>query len=215
MDSYSELEKIRAVLDLARAEINRQEPDLALAHLREIQHDTDQFEGTVPWADFSLLIAEAFCAKRDEAAATFLEDAEERIQKITNPPPELQLRLWERCGDFHGSVSRRLSKAREYYAHAKVLALDLGVPELVARVELKIIRIDLHIDRDPAEENFRTLRRVGKQGNFTSKQQLAAWHIHYGNTAGTTKGLRFARGLSKAGDDYFRSLLESVRQGPS
>jgi hypothetical protein len=215
MDSPSELEKFRAVLDLARAEINRQEPDLALAHLREIQDDIERFDGFSEWADFSLLIAEAYCAKRDEAAATFLEDAEERIRKIANPPPELQFRLWERCGDFHGRVSRRFSKAREYYAQAKVVARALGVAELVARVELKIICIDLHIDRDGQEENFKTLRRVGRQGNFTCAHQLAAWHIHYGNSNGATNSLRFARGLSRASGVYFRELLESVRRGPS
>lgn len=215
MDLPSELEKIRRVLDLARAEINQQEPDLALANLRNIQLDIERFEHTPEGADFSLLIAEAYCAKREEVAATFLEEAEERIRKIASPPPDLQFRLLERCGDFHGSVSRRLSKAREYYAQAKISALALGVAELVARVELKIIRIDLHIDRDAEEENFKTLRRLGRQGNFTCDQQLAAWHIHYGNPNGVTDGLRFARGLSKASDDYFRDLLESVRRGPS
>ena len=215
MNDLSELEKIRRVLELARSRINQQEADLALANLREIRVEIERHAGTTECAEFSLLIAEAYCAKCEEVAITYLDEAAERIQKLDSPAPEMEFRLWEHFGDFHARVSRRFSKAREYYARAKSSALALGVAELVARVELKIIRIDLHTDQDAEEENFKTLRRVGREGAFTYEQQLAAWHIHYGNSDGATKGLRFARHLSRAGEDYFRDLLNSVQQGPA
>ena len=212
MNQPSDLDKIRGVLELSRAEINQQEPNLALENLRKITDEIEQYPGTPQRAEFSLLVAEAYCAKCEEAAATYLNEADERIRELANPAPELVFRLEEHFGDFHRRVSGKLSKGREYYTQAKSAAVALGVPELVARVELKIICIDLHTDQDPEEENFRTLRRVGKDGDFTCEHQLAAWHIHYGASESAAKGVRFARHFSRASEDYFRSLLNSVRQ---
>ena len=100
MNDLSELEKIRRVLELARSRINQQEADLALANLREIRVEIERHAGTTECAEFSLLIAEAYCAKCEEVAITYLDEAAERIQKLDSPAPELEFRLWEHFGDF-------------------------------------------------------------------------------------------------------------------
>jgi len=127
----SDLEKIRRVLDLARAKINQQEPNLALANLREIQRGIEEYSATPEWAEFSLLIAEAYCAK----CAT-----------------SQQATLTRRLSEFRGSIVRLLKwnfvcgstsaistcaypadSARRGILYArKVIGPWLGVAELVA-----------------------------------------------------------------------------------
>ncbi|MGH9431046.1 MAG: hypothetical protein ACRD3T_05840 [Terriglobia bacterium] len=211
MDQPLDLTKVRSILKLARALINQQDPNLALEHLRRIHLEIEQYAGTPEWAEFSLLQGEACCAKSDEAAGTFLAEANDRIQRLGDPDRELLFRLAEHRGDFANRVLRRPSVAKEYYLQAKAYAVAMRVHEFTARVELKIILIDLRTDRDPQEENFRTLRRAGKAGKFTCEQQLAAWHLHLGESSSLVGSLRYARHHFGASEDHFRTLLDSTK----
>ena len=124
---------------------------------------------------------------------------------------DLEVRLYERLGEFFASVFKKPTKAKEYFSRAKSVAVEMGVPEATARIELKIILADLVSDRDPELENFKLLRRVAANSNYTCDEQLAAWHLHLGDLGPSSRGLRFARKLGTANEQYFSNLLESVR----
>lgn len=211
MAHLTDIQKIRANLQFARAQINQQEAGIALETLSKIKPEIDSYAGTQEWAEFSLLVGEAYCAKCDEKAKTFLTEAKDKIESLPNPSPELQFRLWLSSGNYEMSINRCTHRARECYERAKASALELGVRENVARVELKIIRIDLRTDQNPEEENFQTMCRVAKQGEFTWEHRLAVWHLHLGKSNGAATGLRYARHFSSATEEYFKDLLDSVR----
>jgi hypothetical protein len=206
------LKRVRVTLDMARREINRGNIELALQSLRQIKDEMDPLVGTIEWIEFSLTTGEAFLALRSAAAGSHLLDAGERMDKLSDCPPDLEMRVYERLGDFYATVvPKQLGLAREYLAHAKRAALELRVEDLTARIDLKILALDIKIDRHPEGENFRTLRRVGKADGYTEAEQLIAWSFHAGNSGESRNGLRFARGISSASEEYFRDLLRSVR----
>ena len=101
MDKPSELMKIRRVLQLVRAEINQQDPDLALENLWTIKNEVEENKGTPEWAEFFLLFAEAHCAKCDALAETYLTEAEEKLRSVPESFPDLEFRLSERSGGHY------------------------------------------------------------------------------------------------------------------
>ncbi len=76
----SEYLRVKHTLDLARREINRQDPRLALRYLRSLTEDIARYEGTPAWAEHSLLAGEAYLAMRDVVAGEFLSEALTRKQ---------------------------------------------------------------------------------------------------------------------------------------
>src|SRR5437667_11964313 len=103
---FDELERIKAVLDLARREINRQRPELALEQLRRIDIDVQSFDRTIERAEYSLLFGEAFRALMNEAAESHLLEALDLIRKLPCQQPDLKLRAHEHLADFYVWVTR-------------------------------------------------------------------------------------------------------------
>ena len=63
----------RHMLDLARAEINRLQPDKAIQYVRELGIEPDSVSRTL-WIESQLVLAEAYLAKGDVAAESFFLD---------------------------------------------------------------------------------------------------------------------------------------------
>jgi hypothetical protein len=101
MDKPSEWMRIRRILQLARPEINRQDPDLVLENLWTINNEVEENNGTPEWAEFFLLFAGAPCAKCDALAETYLPEAEEKLHSLPDSFPDLGFRLSERFGDHY------------------------------------------------------------------------------------------------------------------
>jgi hypothetical protein len=207
----TDLKEIPHVLRLAQQQINQLEPDLAIENLKRIRPAVDSHHETAEWAEYSLLLGEAFVAKLSPAAGRLLEEAEDRIGRLPDPAPMLQFRLHDRLGYFYQHVERKRVAARREYELAKGAALTLGVAELVARTQLRITLLDLEIDRSREIENFKTLRRVGHGHAFTNSEQLAAWLLHCGENDQNSVLPVYARGIQTRSDDYFLDLLRSVR----
>lgn len=212
MNDDSSLEKIRAILEIARREVNRNNGLLALEYLRGIKDGINLHAHTPEWVDYSLIAGEALLVDRSSSAGSFLLEAVEKLTGVPDPPDELRARAYERLGDFYSCVPpKKLSLAKEYFARAKEVAVGRRVAEEIDCIGLKIVRTDLQIDNDSRLQDFQTLRRVAKSANETCVTQLAAWHQHIGNLEVSTDGIRFARAMSKASEEYFRDLLRSVR----
>ena len=108
-------------------------------------------------------------------------------------------------------MPRSRSKARAYYVQARQLAIERGYREDSAEINLRIIKIDLHMHDSPELANFRLFKKTA-DSIYTSQEQLAAWHLHLGNTSYASKGRVFARNERVATREYFHSLLESARE---
>ena len=222
MLNFDSQQEIRSTLDLARRDINRQKPNLALERLRRIGRqidDADPFER----AHYSLLLGEAFAAKRDQAAETYLLEAEERIKAIPVRDLsleiqtlvrdlELELRVYEQLGKFYTFVVKNPNKAKDYFYRAKSEALGLNRPEVAAENELMIIAINLKISNDPDLEYFQMLRRVAGE-DYLAKDQLSAWYMYLENkSASQPSTLLYARKADVWDEQYFRNLLKSAKE---
>ncbi len=222
MLNFDSHQEIKNALDLARREINRQKPDLALERLRRIGpqiDDADPFEQAHYW----LLLGEAFTAKRDRAAETYLLEAEQRIKalpvrdqslelQILVRDLELELRVYEQLGKFYTFVVNNPNKAKDYFYRAKSAARELNLPEVAAENELMIIPIILKIANDPDLEYFQILRRVAGE-DYLAKDQLSAWYLHLEKkSASQSSTLLYARKIDVRDEQYFRSLLKSAKE---
>lgn len=211
MDEHSNVQDIRAILEIARREVNRGNPELALEHLRGIRDSINSYEHTPEWVDYSLVAGEAFLSQRSQSAESFLTEAKEKIVTVPNVSDDLRLRVNERLGDFYRNVApKRPSLAKEYFALAKGVAVMRHVDEEIARIELKIVCTDLQTDKNPKLQDFQTMRRIAKAEHYTDAMQLIAWSHHLGDLGESMNGMYFGRGISEAGEDYFRDLLRSV-----
>ena len=208
MDEDTELERIRHALRLARRQVDQgnPKPDLAQEYLRQIKEPIERYPGTIESAEYSLLLAEALIVEHSPAARSFLEEAEQKITTLPGGAPELEVRLYDRLAYFSEKVLRKRGDARDQLKLATAAAVRLGIGELTAHMQLRVIRLDLKIDDSPEVENFRRLRRVGCQHNFTDDEQLMAWYQHCGET-----GPVYARGIQERTEQYFLDLLRSVR----
>ena len=198
------------VLERAKAAINQQDPHLALRHLRSIERLVEDLPGTPIWADHRITLAEAYSALNNDAASGFFEEALERLSEVDEHQASLELRANEHYADHLYRFAKRLSKARELFANAKPWATRIG-KEDTARVQMKIIGIDLQVDNDPELENFQTLRRVARQRHATCQTQLAVWMQHLGQQDRASRGLRAARNRCLASEQYFADLIFSIK----
>jgi tetratricopeptide (TPR) repeat protein len=200
------------VLELAKLANNQQNPHLALQHLRSIERVVEDSPETAIWADHRLVLAESYSALGDKVATSLFEEALELLRKLPENQPGLELRAREHFAD-HLCRDRRFSKARELYVAAKLIATGIG-KEDVARIQMKIVAIDLRVDNDPEFENFQTLKRVALQRHAMYQLQLAAWMQHLGRQDRAGRGLRAARSMNRASEEYFADLIDSVRDLP-
>jgi hypothetical protein len=215
MENPKDIEKIRTVLHLARAHINQQQPDLAIAVLRPIRDLVESYPLLPEWAEYPLTLGEALSAKHSEDAEGWLEDAQTKIAQLPEPPAELQVRLHDRLGYCYERL-RRPKAARRQYERGKSAAIKCGVGELIARFQLKMICIDLRDDRKSEDklvqsENFQTLRQLGHDDGLTCEEQLAIWLFHCGEVGQAERSAIYARGMQKKSRQYFLDLLQSVR----
>jgi hypothetical protein len=199
-------------VELARAEVNRQRPELAIKHLRTIQSEMENMAGSPIWADHQLLFAEALSAKGDPASETEFEEAFRRIRNLSVRSPDLEMRVYEHFADYLVRFAHRLSLARQYFEAAKKVAVECSRQEDPARLQLRIIAIDLRVDEDPQLESFQNLKRASLEMHSTPQEQLAAWILYQGEVNEKARGLMAARHWSVASVDYFRGLLTSVKK---
>ena len=87
--------QIRHVIELARTEINKQKPRLALEYLRRIQCDIEALRGTAVSAEHQLAYAEAFDAMNDPASEMEFEDAINQVSNLPDRDPLLEMRCHE------------------------------------------------------------------------------------------------------------------------
>ncbi len=208
------LSRARHLVELAKAANNQQNPDLALQHLKDAEPILRDSVGLDLLAELHLVFAEAFGAKGDAAAPGCFETTFEALGSLVQRAPGLELRANEHYGDYLCRFEKRPSIARERYVAAKRIATEMGLVEDSARIQLKITGLDLSADKDPEFENFRVFKRVSKELHATHKVQLAGWVQHIGNQVRAATGLQAARNKDRASEQYFRRLIESVKDFP-
>jgi hypothetical protein len=207
------LARVRALIGNGRREINRANPRRARELLKPVWHDCDDLVGTIEWVDLALTMAETFLAEGRAEAEKYFQEAFARLDQIHDPPAELRMRACEAFANFLFSVARRPLTARPFCEEAKTLAVTCGSKEDVARVQLRLLSIQLTADNDPQYGNFQSLMRVGNEGEFKSQEILRAWAIHQGRSEEQSQGLQYARKATNALDSYFRKLLDESRGG--
>ena len=213
MDSTgSNLSNVRQTLDLARSAINRQQPEDAVELLKTIRDDVECTEGGPLAAEHRLLIAEAYAARGNPVADSIFAEALELIGNLEVRRPDLELRSNEHLADYLVRFAGRPSAARERYETAKRIAVEQRLREDGDRIQLKLIPIALQTDHDePGLKNFGTFKRAASHGHFTRQVQLAAWYQYEGQADAFQRGLQFARNKTVVSEEYFRHILESVR----
>lgn len=192
-DRTRRLTAVRAAIENARREIRGNGFAVSREILRPFYRDCDDLVGTPEWAELSLTMAESFSGDNKAEAETYFNEALERIGSITDTPLQLLLRVQEHYGIFLFSVAKRPISARPRFVEAKKLAVSNGLREDSARVQLRLLLIDLEADKDPQFGNFKSLRRIAKEDGFTSQETLMAWNLHLGLLDDKKQGLRYAR----------------------
>ncbi len=208
----SDLANVWHIFDLARREINRENPNLALEYLSKVREEVDQHEGTLIWAEHRLLLAEAFAAVGNPGAEDFFRETLDSLCRLpADKRTDLELRANEHFGDFLVRA-KRPSRARPHYEAARRVALAQTLSEDGARLALRLVNIDLKTDNDSEQENFKSFKRVAMEGGYTCEEQYAAWHQHVGESGAARQGLRVGRNAEHVGDGHFDWLLKSVRK---
>lgn len=201
---------LRHVLELARTEINRSQPLLALEHLRTIHSDIDGLSGTALSAEYQLSYAEALSAMNEDAAEREFEEALSRLSMLETRELILELRAREHLAQFL-SRKRRPLHARKHYESAEGVAVDASLREDADRIRLCVIKIDLESANDPQLASLQNLRKAAAEDGSRHHHQLTAW-IHYSaQTKEAESGLVNARQRGVASVDYFRGLLSWIR----
>jgi hypothetical protein len=201
---------LRHILDLARAEINRQQPHLALPHLKTIWPDLDDFHETPLWAEAQLTYAEALAATNDPGAEAEFNEALKRISELPEPNPGLKMRAHEHLA-CHLARKRASSRAREHYHFAQKLAVDSGLEEDASRVHLCTIALDLESDQGAQRASFQNLKKAAAEYGATWKEQLLAWMRYLGELQEQERGLLNARQRGVASVEYFHGVLSAIR----
>jgi hypothetical protein len=204
-------DRIKHILEIARQEINRQEPFLALEHLRNIQNDIEETPNTSNWAGHQLTFAEALAAMCDPSAESEFEEALRRIQNLAVRDRDMEMRVHEHYGRCLESVGRR-SLALPHYQTAKQLAVECLFLEDSARIQLRIIRIGLELDNDPRLMSFHNLKKAAVESPCTHQEQLAAWMLFCDDASTKKRGLIAARHGHAATVEYFRGVLRTVKK---
>jgi hypothetical protein len=198
---------IEATLKLARREINRQEPDQAITHLRSVGDRINNHEGTLAWAEYPLLFGEAYAAKNVPEAQGYFEEALSRVATVVQPNAELRFRVHRSYG---GSLSRRRlwRRALEHYELAEPYAVESGLREELADLNLKIIEAQLQVSKDPKASWLQGLRAVGYKMHCTAQRVLSAWRLLEQRSNEVRAQAVFLREVPEA--PYFEELIDEV-----
>ncbi len=203
---------LRHVLDVARGEINRQRPRLALEHLKTIHEQIDELGTGSLWAEFQVIYAEALSAMNMDAAEHEFHEALSRLSQVDPPEPILELRTEEHFADFL-SRKGRVPLAREHYQSAENIAVESSLREDADRIRLSIVSMDLQDSKNPQWKSFLNLKRAAAECNSPHTRQLNVW-IRYSEQLQEQidRGLMNAREGAIASVDHFKSLLTSVER---
>ena len=197
-------------LELTRKAIIELKQSLAFQILTSIASDVESLSGTPILAEYQLLTANAYAMSSETAdtAEAEYQLAVEQICNLPTPDSDLEMRVHEDFGNYLVRFRGVRSRAREHFLSAKKIAILKSLPEDTARIELKIVKIDLESDRSPLLPKFRAFKNVAAELGITFQKQLAAWTLFCGENEAHTPGLVAAR---DAGKEYFRGLLRSIR----
>ncbi|MDA2913859.1 hypothetical protein MYX77_07870, partial [Acidobacteriia bacterium AH_259_A11_L15] len=207
--SGEEIKRICHTIELARTEVNRFRTDLARELLSGIHSDVERIEGTVAWVLYSLALAETFAASDDPAAKGFFEDALGRMNQVPDVPPDLKSHIHEDYGKYLFRLGYR-SKARLQFEAAKKVAAEQGRLEDSARMTLRLINIELELDKDPQLTSFKNMKNSALERGETHQAQLAAWHQYWGSIEAKRHAMKFGRDENVASKEYFAALFRSI-----
>ena len=203
-------EKLRRILNLARDAIIRLDAIRAVQYLKEIEQAVEDRKGTAIWAEHGLLSAGALAAAGNPAAEAEFEEALQRVLNLTDRDAGLEMRAYDDFAKFLAEFPHRRSRAREYNQSAWKVAVERGLREDSARLQLRITKIDLEIDGDRVGlADLQKLKQAARELGANYQIQLAAWFRHRGESHET--GMLAARGSSAASVDYFKGLLISIK----
>src|SRR4029077_4234582 len=173
---------------------------LARRHLGEIRREVEQHCDASLSAHHQLAFAEALAASYDPSSESEFEDAVRHVSDLPERDPLLEMRAHEhyaRCLRHKG----RLSLALQHYESAKKLAVEFGLREDRARLQMSLVSINLEIDKDPRVENFRNLKKIARDVDYTWQEQLAAVTLFLGESESGEIGLLAAR--DRGSMEYF------------
>src|SRR5229473_4924585 len=130
--------KLKHTLDLARTEIQRLRPYVALEHLKSIQVEIDSLPCTSISAEHRLLYAGVLAASGDPGAESEFKQAVQQVLDLPTRDVGLEMRAHEDYGNYLRRFTRFRTVAREQYQLAKKVALECKLFEDSARFELDI-----------------------------------------------------------------------------
>lgn len=197
------------VIELARAEINQQRAPLALRYLDGIRRDVENTGSAILSAEYQLAFSEALAAKNDPSSEAEFQEALQQVSNLPERNAFLEMRVHEHYARDLRQKGRR-SNALKHLECAKGLAIELGLFEDSARIQMLHTSLTLEIDNDPRADSLRNLKRAAKDGDFTTREQLAAWSQYCGETEVKQEGLLEAR--ERGSEEYFKDLLILVRE---
>ncbi len=124
----------------------------------------------------------------------------------------MEIRVHEHFADYLACFARQRSVARQHYQAARQSAVERKLLEDNARLQLRIIKIDLESDQDPRLSSFQNFKKAAAELHCTAQEQLAAWMLYWGDSEEKKRGLIATRKASLASVEYFRGLLTSVKK---
>ena len=204
--------RLRHILNLARACVHRGQAYQAFGHLHSIESEVEGLAGTSVWAEHLLTYAGALGAMRDSAsrAQEAFNEALERISTLVEPDPALEMLGHEDFGKFLAE-QRAFKSARQHYGLAERIAESLDQAEDVARCQLSVIRIDLDERKDPRLCAFQRFKEAAKDG-YTHLEQREAWIDYTDTFQDYGRGLVATRKGDEASVEYFRCALRQIRR---
>lgn len=216
MDPDEVLQRIRRAFELARDCVKRGEAPRALAHLHSVLHEIEDRPLTPEWAEYLVIYAGILASMKDEGAETAYNDAFKRISDVPGIPFHLQLRCHDDYGKHLGEKkSPDLDRAIRHSEKAREIAESLHQSEDAARLQLRVIYLDLRRRNDAILPDIQNLRKAAREDGYTAVEQLEAWIAH--STELEQKGayIKGARNRGRgcvANVDYWRGRLSEVRR---
>lgn len=204
-----EYEELEDVLESAKGQVLRQEPNLAIAELRSVASRIDACPDSLIWAKFPLRLAQAYSATNNPVAEDFFRDALSRAKKLTEPCGELLIEAHKNFGTFLAR-NRQWGRALRQYERAEECAVLYGLSRELDALALLIEEAKLRVAKNPEARNFLVLRGVGYKMQRTSKQVRLAWRLHVVGSREARARTVFRREAATLSEAYFEDLLNQV-----
>lgn len=215
MDTNDSADAIQRAIELARDCVKRAEPLQALAHLNTVRLEVEDRPRTPDWVEHALIYAGVLGAMRDDgaraAARDAYRDALKRLSELPSPPIPLVMRVHDDYGKYLGEIGA-FPEAIDHTEVARKIAESLHASEDVARLEMRVIGLDLRKTTDSLLADFQNLRNAAKEDGYTQVEQLETWIRHSNEIKVNDRFLMNARKRGEASKDYFRGKLSEVRK---